>query len=146
MTNGLTGTTEPPAGLSTEQPPAAAETQVVAPGDVVLVRLDQDIYRPLTVAWIGLMDIRYRGSQAEGIWKTREELRVSGTLHCVPGDRSAQAFRDLWVGVNPQLQLVQDPAQFHTAPDARTPCVLAEHLALAGADWAIGTWRPRRGV
>lgn len=99
-------------------------------GDIVLVRLDQGIRRPLVVSAVA--EVELFDSELDRT-AARREVRVSGTLHCEPEDHTTPAFR----GTFDQLK---DPARIFGRPDRHLP--VAYGSALAEGD-GIGQWRRR---
>lgn len=116
--------TEPAAPTTTAAPYREGRIHV---GDIVLVKLDPDgTRRPLIVASVEWMTIKLVGG---GL---RQEIRVSGTIQCVPADRDRPLFRG-WTGSD------LDPATIHGVPDRRLPQAFGEYL---GAGTAVGEWVP----
>lgn len=99
----------PPAPRSTSLRPSVVEL-----GDIVLLKLDEAVRRPLLVTWIGPVDISSPSAQTPQI-----ETRISGTLFCQPEDHSTPALRTLG-------QLSHDPARIHGRPDRLLPQCYAE--------------------
>lgn len=143
----VTTSTIPGPGLtpSTEPVPAAplpvAPPVVIRPGDVVYVLLEKGEIRPMTVAWIGDVAVRFRESATAGSWSTRKELRASGTIHCLPEDHSRAALRG--EGFAPAAGLVQDPGRIWGRPSALNPVAFGEKLK---PGTGVGEWVPRGGA
>lgn len=111
----------PPAPPSTSQPAALQPPGVqsrrhpaIEVGDIVLLKLDEHVRRPLLVTWIGPVDTAAPDSHTSHF-----ETRVSGTLFCQPDDHSTVALRTLG-------QISQDPARIVGRPDRLLPQCYAE--------------------
>lgn len=95
----------------------------VAIGDVVLVRVDEGLRRPMIVTFAGLVS---GGS-------TKKEFRLSGTLCCEPDDYSRPIFRGAF-------DRTTDPARFHGRPSKVCPVAYGEFLAEGSG---LGQWITR---
>lgn len=126
-----TSSTTPPAAGSpapSTRPAGSTPPVVIAAGDVVLVRLDESVRRPMIVTAVVRAVIHERATPtvAEA---SHEELRVSGTIFCDPEDHSTPAIRS--TGTH------GDPARIHGRPDRFTPFVYGECLK---PGMGIGEW------
>lgn len=104
-------------------------------GDLVLVRIDEGIRRPLLVTAVATLDIPERSTPtvAEA---SSPSFRVSGTIFCEPEDHTRPAFRGWAAGG-------ADPARITGRPDRLLPLGYGEHL-VEGV--GVGQWirRPLR--
>ncbi len=97
-------------------------------GDIVLVRLDLAVERPMIVTRIGLETIYPR---LHDVGQT--ELRASGVVFCEPEDHNTPAVRGL-------TAVQGDPARFTGRPERYNPVIYAE--SLAGGP-GLGQWRAK---
>ena len=109
-------------------PPRSA-APLAMPGDLVMVRLDQEIQRPLQITSAEIVLV---GRSTPSSEPPRKEWRVSGVLFCEPDDHSTPAFRSLGTQ--------DDPARIHGRPDRHLPIAYGEYLAYGSG---IGQWLPR---
>ena len=110
-------------GAPSTEPAALPKAVIARPGskvsigDTLLVKLDENIRRPLIVTKV-------------------KDGRVCGTLFCEPDDRTTPAIRTLGQGSS-------DPARIVGSPDRHATTVYAEHLQ---EGMGLGEWitRPTR--
>jgi len=146
-----TSTTTPP-GAGTPAPstrPAAPDrlegtlqassgqiTRLITLGDVVLVKLDEGVRRPMivsVVAQLPIYDRIHATVENPTAASTGKELRLSGTIFCEPEDQTLPALRS---GVDRP----NDPARIHGRPDRYHPIVYGEALRPGSG---IGEWITR---
>lgn len=96
-------------------------------GDLVLVKLDEHIRRPLLVSSVHQINV------APPMQEARLETRISGTLFCEPEDHSTPAIRSLGQGT-------PDPARITGRPDRHQTGCYAEHLK---EGMGLGEWVTR---
>lgn len=101
-------------------PSTDARASTVQIGDLVLVRVDEGLRRPMIVT--------FAGSVAAGGLK--REFRLSGTLFCEPDDYSRPIFRGAF-------DRTADPARFHGRPSRTCSVAYAEFLAEGSG---MGQW------
>lgn len=108
--------------------PAALGRQP-AVGDLVLVKVDESIRRPMLITACGSVLVFDRPSDASG----RQEFRVSGTIFCEPDDHARPAFRGA-------LDRQGDPAAISGRPDRMLPLGYGQSLAYGTG---LGQWIPK---
>lgn len=124
-----TSSTTPPAAA-----PAGPSTKAETPrmGDLVLVRLDRDLVRPMLVTSAVFVPVGVRTTPTvenpTGL-PGAVERRLSGVLFCEPDDHTAQVFRTVGVA--------GDPARVHGRPDRQLPIAYGEYLRCGTA---VGQW------
>jgi hypothetical protein len=111
----MTPTAEAPAGLSTEKPPKPKFIPAPQVGDIVLLQIAPEVFRPLTVVTV------------------TDRLLVSGVVSCDPGDHAEPAFRRAF-------DRVDSPARIFGRPDRACPVGYAEFIAHGTL---VGQWRPK---
>lgn len=124
-------TTDPAATPSTNPVVAATAWPTatrIRVSDLVLVKLDTDIIRPMLVTWVG----RVRVGRPLVDQEQRTEVRVSGTIFCEPDDHLTSALRGFGAP--------DDPARFHGRPERYHTTIYGEQLAYGTS---IGQWVPR---
>jgi hypothetical protein len=99
-------------------------TYRVEVGDIVLLKLDEHIRRPLLVTQVGQVNI------ASPMQPEKLEIRVSGTIFCAPDDHTSLAVRTLGQGSH-------DPARIIGRPDRLLPLCYAEYVS---EGVGIGQW------
>lgn len=97
-------------------------------GDIVLVRLDATILRPMLVTATATVDVAPPLAREPQL-----EFRINGTLFCEPEDHTTAAVRTLG-------QSGTDPARLIGRPDRLLPLCYGEYLK-AGSE--IGQWTKR---
>jgi hypothetical protein len=123
-----------PSSTLTDAPSAAPSTRPaprhvpIEVGDIVLLKLDESIRRPLLVSWVGQVDVALPSAR-----EPHYEPRVSGTLFCQPDDHATPAIRTLGEGS-------PDPARITGRPDRLLPQCYAEYVR---EGMGIGEWIAR---
>jgi hypothetical protein len=102
-------------------------------GDIVLVKLGDDIRRPLLVTHTETVTIGLRDTPTTAPTPTQQEFRVSGVLCCEPEDHVLPALRGA-------CDRAGDPARITGRPDRQMPFAYAAWLA---EGTGIGQWIPR---
>lgn len=103
-------------------------------GDILLVRVDQTVLRPLIVASVDRVPVFERQNPTVDNPTNapmRMEWRVSGLIIAMPEDHQSPAFRGA-------IDKVGDPARITGRPDRSYPFGSAEYLA---PGHEIGQWR-----
>lgn len=85
-TSGTTTTTAGGLGMSSTEKAGATRPRTVRLGQTVVVRLDEDLWRPMLIT-SGTMDGEQR-------------LRLSGSIHCQPEDRTSVGCRGWASGIS----------------------------------------------
>jgi hypothetical protein len=114
-------------------------TRAVALGEIVLVKLDETIRRPMIVSSVLTVPIYDRinatveNPRAEPV---RHELRISGTIFCEPEDHTLPGLRGT-------IETVHDPGRIHGRPDRYHTIVYGEALKPGPG---IGEWVTRPSI
>lgn len=109
-------------------PPQGSPGSRVELGDIVLVKLDEGVRRPMMISALETVEVGGVMAQAG-----RRELRVSGTIFAEPEDHSTPAFRGL-------SDRADDPARIIGRPDRHFPLGYGAYLA---EGMGIGQWITR---
>lgn len=113
--------------------PMSATPYHVEVGDTVLVKIDQEVRRPMIVSTVELIEVGLRDTPTAAAQDSRRELRVSGTIFADPLDHTAPAFRGA-------VDRQGDPARITGRPDRMLSQGYGEHLA---PGMGIGQWIPK---
>lgn len=102
-------------------------------GDIVLVRLDHEVQRPMIITYAGTYDVNQPPTPQADALAPQLEYRLSGIVFCEPEDHARTLFRG-WIS-GPI-----DPARIHGRPDRLAPFGYGEYLK---EGTGIGQWSVR---
>lgn len=124
-----TPTAEAPRAPSIRGTLLTARVQV---GDIVLVRVEEGVYRPLLVTVTGMVTVHDRATPTVEP-HSREVFRISGTIFCEPDDHARPLFRGWTAGGT-------DPARVTGRPDRLLTLAYGEYLVEGPG---VGQWMTR---